>query len=131
MPTSFKSQETTANISNQDLFNRFSNLNNLKDFLPQEIEEFESTVDSCSFKIPQLPKLSLHIIEKLEYSLIKLQSKNSQINFEMCCQIQAINQHSCTVILEINIELNIMMKMMVEKPINLFLEKLTEKIKNL
>ena len=131
MLTSFKSQETTANINNQDLFNKFSNLNNLKDFLPQEIQDFESTTDSCSFKISQLPKLSLHIIEKLEYSLIKLQSKNSQINFEMCCQIQAINQHSCIVILEINIELNIMMKMMAEKPINLFLEKLTEKIKNL
>ena len=131
MLTSFKSQETTANISSQDLFNKFSNLNNLKDFLPQEIEEFESTTDSCSFKTPQLPKLSLHIIEKTEYSLIRLQSKNNQIDFHMCCHIQAIDQSSCTVILEINMELNLMMKMMVEKPINLFLEKLSEQIKNI
>ena len=131
MLTSFKSQETTANINNQDLFNKFSNLNNLKDFLPQEIQDFESTTDSCSFKISQLPKLSLHIIEKLEYSLIKLQSKNNQIDFQMCCHIHAINQNSCTVILEINMELNLMMKMMVEKPINLFLEKLSKQIKKI
>ena len=104
---------------------------NLKDFLPQEIEEFESTTDSCSFKISQLPKLSLHIIEKTEYSLIKLQSKNNQIDFHMYCHIQAIDHSSCTVILEINMELNLMMKMMVEKPINLFLEKLSEQIKKI
>jgi hypothetical protein len=131
MLTSFKSQETTANINNQDLFNKFSNLNNLKDFLPKEVEEFESTVDSCSFKISQLPKISLHIIEKLEYSLIKLQSKQNQIDFKMYCHIKAREKHSCSVTLEINMELNLMMKMMAEKPINLFLEKLTDQIKNI
>ena len=131
MLTSFKSQETTANISSQGFFTKFSNLNNLKDFLPQEIQDFESTTDSCSFKISQLPKLSLHIIEKLEYSLIKLQSKNNQIDFQMCCHIHAINQNSCTVILEINMELNLMMKMMVEKPITNFLNVLSDKLRTL
>ena len=75
----YKSPEATTSISAKEFFIRFSNLNNLKDFLPKEIKEFKSNEDSCSFKVSQLPKISLKIIEKTEYSVIKLQSKDKNI----------------------------------------------------
>ena len=43
MSTKFKSEEVTANLNYKDLFKKFTNLNNLKDYLPKEVEEFESS----------------------------------------------------------------------------------------
>ena len=131
MSTKFKSEEVTANLNYKDLFKKFTNLNNLKDYLPKEVEEFESSTDNCSFKIEQLPKMSLQMTEKIAYSHIKFQSNESQIPFDMYCYINKNDDNTTNVFLEINMEVNFMMKMLVQKPINIFLEKFTEIIKKI
>ena len=131
MSTKFKSEEVTANLNYKDLFNKFTNLNNLKDYLPKEVEEFESSIDNCSFKIEQLPKMSLQMTEKIAYSHIKFESNESQIPFDMYCYINKNDDNTTNVFLEINMEVNFMMKMLVQKPINIFLEKFTEIIKKI
>ena len=131
MSTKFKSEKVTANLNYKDLFEKFTNLNNLKDYLPKEVEEFESSVDNCSFKIEQLPKMSLQITEKYAYEKIKFESNESQIPFHMICYIEKNEDNTTDVVIEIDMELNFMMKMLVQKPINIFLEKFTQIIKNI
>ena len=131
MSTKFKSEKVTANLNYKDLFEKFTNLNNLKDYLPKEVEEFESSVDNCSFKIEQLPKMSLQITEKYAYEKIKFESNESQIPFHMFCYIEKNGDNTTDVVIEIDMELNFMMKMLVQKPINIFLEKFTQIIKNI
>ena len=131
MSTIFKSEKVTANLNYKDLFKKFTNLNNLKDYLPKEVEEFESSVDNCSFKIEQLPKMSLQITEKHAYEKIKFESNESQIPFHMFCYIEKNGDNTTDVVIEIDMELNFMMKMLVQKPINIFLEKFTQIIKNI
>ena len=131
MSTKFKSEEVTANLNYKDLFKKFTNLNNLKDYLPKEVEEFESSTDNCSFKIEQLPKMSLQMTEKIAYSHIKFESNESQIPFDMYCYINKNDDNTTNVFLEVNMEVNFMMKMLVQKPINIFLEKFTEIIKKI
>ena len=131
MSTKFKSEKITANLNYKDLFKKFTNLNNLKDYLPKEVEEFESSVDNCSFKIEQLPKMSLQITEKHAYEKIKFESNESQIPFHMFCYIEKNGDNTTDVVIEIDMELNFMMKMLVQKPINMFLEKFTQIIKNI
>ena len=131
MSTKFKSEEVTANLNYKDLFKKFTNLNNLKDYLPNEVEEFESSTDNCSFKIEQLPKMSLQMTEKIAYSHIKFESNESQIPFDMYCYINKNDDNTTNVFLEVNMEVNFMMKMLVQKPINIFLEKFTEIIKKI
>ena len=131
MPTKFKSEEVIANLYYKDLFKKFTDLNNLKDYLPKEVKEFESSTENCSFKIEQLPKISLQLTEKIAYSQIKFESNESQIPFEMNCYLKKNDNNTTNVILEINMEVNFMMKMLVQKPINIFLEKFTEIIKKI
>ena len=131
MSTKFKSEEVTANLNYKDLFKKFTDLNNLKDYLPKEVEEFESSTDNCSFKIEQLPKMSLQMTEKKAYSHIKFESVESQIPFDMYCYINNNDDNTTNVFLEVNMEVNFMMKMLVQKPINIFLEKFTEIIKKI
>jgi len=131
MSTKFKSEEVTANLNYKDLFKKFTNLNNLKDYLPNEVEEFESSTDNCSFKIEQLPKMSLQMTEKIAYSHIKFESNESQIPFDMYCYLNKNDDNTTNVFLEVNMEVNFMMKMLVQKPINIFLEKFTDIIKKI
>lgn len=131
MSTKFKSEKVTANLNYKDLFEKFTNLNNLKDYLPKEVEEFESSVENCSFKIEQLPKMSLQITEKHAYEKIKFESNESQIPFHMFCYIEKNGDNTTDVVIEIDMELNFMMKMLVQKPINIFLEKFTQIIKKI
>ena len=131
MSTKFQSEEVTANLYYKDLFKKFSDLNNLKGYLPKEVEEFESSTNNCSFKIEQLPKISLQLTEKIAYSQIKFESNESQIPFKMNCYLNKNDNNTTNIILEINMEVNFMTKMLVQKPINIFLEKFTEIIKKI
>ena len=107
MSTKFKSEKVTANLNYIDLFEKFTNLNNLKDYLPKEVEEFESSVENCSFKIEQLPKMSLQITEKHAYEKIKFESNESQIPFHMFCYIEKNGDNTTDVVIEIDMELNL------------------------
>ena len=127
--TTFKSPEVIANKSAEDFFNKIGDLNNLKEIMPSQIENYESTETTCSFKMQGMPRLALEIAEKTEFSKISLTAKGSQIPFSLDCFITEKGEE-CQVRLEINAELNMMMKMMVEKPLTQFLDVLASKIQD-
>ena len=125
--TTFKSPEVIINKSAEDFFNKVGNLNNLKDIMPSSIRDFESTETTCSFKMKGMPALNLELGEKTPFSKISLTAKGSQVPFSLDCFITEKGEQ-CQARLEINAELNMMMKMMVEKPLTKFLDVLAAKM---
>ena len=125
--TNFKSPEVEVSLSAEQLYDKLSNLNNLQDILPSEITDFQSTEDSCSFKMGGMPKVNLVIAEKMAFSKIILQAENSQILFSLACNISQ-NGEKCKAILEVNAELNMMMRMMLEKPLTNFLNAIAKRL---
>ena len=97
--------------------------------MPSTIQNFESTESTCSFKIQVIPTLNLKLGEKVPYSKISLTAQGSQVPFSLDCFIIEKGDQ-CQARLEINAELNMMMKMMVEKPLTQFLDVLASKIQN-
>ena len=128
--TTIKSPEVLVNKTAEEFFNKISDLNNLNKNMPSEIENFTSTNSSCSFKMKGMPELKLEITEKIEFSKISLTAIDSQVPFSLDCFITE-KQEQCQARLEINAELNMMMKMMVEKPLNQFLNVLASKMGNI
>ena len=126
----FKSSDVIINKTNKEVFEIIGNLNNLKNILPKEIQEYSSTEKTCTFKLQAMPKVSLEISEKIEYSKISLIAKESQIPFTLTCYLED-QQTKCKSRLEIEVELNMMMRMMVEKPLSKLLETLSSKMKDL
>jgi len=126
----FKSPEVIVNRSAEDFFNKIGNLNNLKEIMPSSIKDFESTESTCSFKMKGMPVLNLELGEKTPFSKISLTAKDSQVPFSLDCIIIGKGEQ-CQASLEINAELNMMMKMMVEKPLTQFLDVLASKMTNL
>ena len=125
--TTFKSPIILVSRSAEYFFNKIENLNNLKNIMPSTIKDFESTENTCSFKGKGMPHLNLEIAEKSPFSKVSLISKNSQIPFSLDCIITSKGEQ-CQARLEINIELNMMMKIMVEKPLTQFLDAFSSKI---
>ena len=98
--------------------------------MPDSIKGFKSTETTCSFKMEDLPRVKLILKEKIPYSKISLIAEESQIPFSLDCLIKE-KGNKCQAKLEINAELNMMMKMMVEKPLNQFLNVLASKMGNI
>jgi len=128
--TTFNSPEVDVNLSAEELYKKLSNLNNLQSILPPQIEEFESTANSCSFKIGGMPKIKLQIDEQIPNSKISLTAKDSQVPFNLVCMITE-NEENSKANLQLNVELNMMMKMMLEKPLTNFLNKAAEGLSKL
>ena len=125
----FKSPKVLVSKTAEEFYKKIGNLNNLKEIMPSQIECFESTASSCSFKMKGMPKLYLEIKEKVEHSKISLIARNSQVPLLLDCLITEKGEQ-CQARLEINAELNMMMKMMVEKPLTQFLDVLASKMQN-
>ncbi|MEE2700519.1 MAG: hypothetical protein VYD71_04050 [Bacteroidota bacterium] len=128
--TTFNSLEVAVNLSPEALYGKLSNLNNLQTILPPQVSEFESTTESCSFKMGGMPKISLQIDEKVPNSKISLIAKDSQVPFNLVCEINEDGEN-CKAVLQLNAELNMMMKMMLEKPLTNFLNKTAEGLSKL
>lgn len=118
------------NLTAKQLFNKLSNLTNLKEIIPSNIDSFEATEDSCSFKMKGMPKLNMSLSEKIPFSKISLSASGSPVSFSLDCFITDCGE-KCQARLEVKAELNMMMKMMVEKPINDFLSVLSEKLRTI
>ena len=125
----FTSPEVIVNRTAENFFAKIGDLNNLKEIIPSQIEDFESTTNTCSFKMKGMPKLYLEIGEKIEHSKISLTAKDSKVPFSLDCFITEKGKQ-CQARLEINAELNMMMKMMIEKPLTQFLDVLASKMQN-
>ena len=123
----FTSPEVIVNRSAEDFFIKIGDLNNIKEIMPSSIKNFESTETTCSFKIKGMPALNLELVEKTPFSKISLTTKGSQVPFSLDCFITE-KGNQCQARLEINAELNMMMKMMVEKPLTQFLNVISSKM---
>ena len=126
----FKSPEVIVNKTAEELFNKIGDLNNLKEIMPSSIKNFKSTKTSCSFQMEGMPEMHLALSERIPFSKVSLTAQGSQIPFSLDCIITNKGDQ-CQARLEINAELNMMMKMMVEKPLNQFLNLLSSKIEKL
>ena len=118
------------NLSAEQLFNKLSDLNNLKEIMPSSIENFQSDETTCSFKMKGMPELNLELSEKTPFSKICLSASGSPVSFSLDCIITDCGE-KCQARLEVNAELNMMMKMMVEKTITNFLSVLSDKMRAL
>ena len=116
------------------VYNRLSDLRNVgkllnpeklsevKDKIPGEpeinIENFQATENECSFDIKLFGKVGLSIVEKEPNKTVKLMGSKS-MPFDFYCWLQFLPEstESCKVRITLQAELNPMLKMMVNKPL--------------
>ncbi len=127
--TIIESKEKVINKSQKDIFDIFSDLNNLKDYMPTQVEQWESTTDTCSFTIKNLAVLSMKITERVNYSKVVHEDTNGKpFKFFLIININEINESSCKIKYVFEADLNFTLQLLASKPLENFLNLIVDKV---
>jgi carbon monoxide dehydrogenase subunit G len=125
------SKVVTVNKSAEQLFDQLSDFKNFESIMPDSVERFEADENSFLFQLRNLPEVRLVAQEMQRPDFIKLKSASSKLDFSLSCQIEPLDDHSCKAGFVFDGEFNMMMRMMIEKPLGTFIESLADKVASL
>ena len=130
--TRIESDVTSVNKSTEEVFNFLSNFNNFEKLMPEQVTNWQSTEEECSFTIAGMASLGMKITEKIPNSIIRV-AKNGKAPFDfgLDCIIKESTPGQSFVQLAFDADLNPMMKMMAVKPLTNFLNLLVGKLATL
>ncbi len=130
--TKIESEKVEVNNSSENIFNYLSDFNNFKQLMPPQVTNWTSTTEDCSFTINGMATIGMKIIDKTPFTKITI-SSNGKVPFEfkLFVLITGTVANSCIGQLVFESELNMMMKMMVEKPLTNFFNMLAQKMKDI
>lgn len=129
--TRIESEKTVVEKPADAIFNFLTNFNNFQKLMPEQVTNWQSTEDTCSFTISGMASLGMKIVEKYPNTLIKI-AKDGKAPFDFTLDIQLKDLGtSSEVQIAFNAELNPMLKMMAVKPLTNFLNLLAGKLKDL
>lgn len=128
--TKFESNIKVAPHNQEKIFSFISNFNNFKDLVPQDkIKDWESTEDTCRFKVDGIGEAGLKIVEKEPCKTVKFSTDGKvPFNFFLWVQLKEVADNDTRIKLTLKADLNPMMKMVVAKPIDKFLNLLGDSI---
>ena len=127
--TRIESDITPVTKSPEEIYNFLSNFNNFEKLMPEQVTNWQSTEEECSFTIAGMASLGMKITDKTPYSLFKVaRNGKAPFDFGLDCIIKESTPGQSTVQLAFDADLNPMMKMMAVKPLTNFLNLLVGKL---
>lgn len=128
--TKIESEKQTINSPIETVFNFLSNFNNFEKLMPEQIINWKSTEDTCSFTIKGMTDLSMKIIKRIEFSeIVMVSDGKAPFNYELIALLEKKDENSCISQLVFNAELNAILSMMVSKPLENFVNILNKSLK--
>jgi carbon monoxide dehydrogenase subunit G len=116
-----KLETNKANINKPStaVYNFISNTQNLGALLPEQVENFKGDEDMCVFEVKGLAKLGLQILARNPHSSVVFKNtEKTPVKFTLNVEIIPVSDNQCTAQLIFEGDVNPMMKMMIEKPLN-------------
>ncbi len=127
-----ESEVVEVNAPAKTVFEFIGNFNNFQKLMPEQVSNWSSTENECSFTINGMTTIGMKIVEKNPTSQIKIGSNGKvPFDFNLFVNLQDRPGDKCTGQLVFDAELNPMMKMMVEKPLTNFFNILAKKMTTL
>jgi carbon monoxide dehydrogenase subunit G len=110
------------------VYNYLSDFNNFEHLMPEQISDWESTEEQCSFSITGMGKVGLKISEKqINESITYVPEGSIPFHFNLQANIKEISQGKCTIDYLINADLNPMLSMMASGPLKNLVDIMAEK----
>ena len=128
-----KLESPKANVpkSQKEIFTFISDLNNFEQLMPESIQKFEVDGDSFIFGLKGMPEIRLVLKEKNEFDSVVLTAASSKLSFTLTTKIDATSDTNSNVQLLFEGEFNAMMAMMIKKPLQKFINTLSDNISKL
>jgi carbon monoxide dehydrogenase subunit G len=130
MSRRIESQRVIINCQAEKVFNFLSNFDNFEHLLPEQVTNWSSTGDSCSFEVKGLATLGLRITSKIPFSsIIMIGEGKLPFGFTIDTLIKQTEAQNCEVQMVINADMNPFIAMMAEKPLQNFIDLLLPRLK--
>ena len=131
--TNIITEKKEVNYSADQVFQFIANFNHFKQLLPvDKIEDWQSTEDTCSFRIKGMTNLGLKLGDTDRPNKIVMHSNGKvPFKFHIDIHIQNIDADTSMVHIEFEGDINPFMKMMVEKPLTNFFNMLVDNLTTL
>ena len=130
----FKSKAATLNTPQKTAFEFLANFNNFEKLMPDQVKNWQSTTDRCSFTIEGMADLTLIYSEKKPSSYLKVEPEGkSPIKFDLNIHLEADedNDQQSTGVVEINASLNPMLAMVAKRPLENLVTIMADKLKRI
>jgi len=128
--TTFESEIKKAECNDSEIFGLLSDLNNIekiKDKIPQDkITDLVFDADSCRFTVEMVGQIGLRIVEREPFKTIKFSADQSPIDFNLWIQLKQVEEDDTRIKVTVKADLSPMIKMVVAKPMETFVDKLAE-----
>ena len=119
----------SVNASQEELFEFLSDFNNYEQLMPDQIVNWRSDTDGCSFTISGMLSLALKFKEKTPHDKIDIiPDGKSPIHFTLKINLEEENQDRTTAKVEVDADLNPMMAMMAKRPLENLVQMISEKL---
>lgn len=126
--TRIESKSVNIEKTADEVYTYVSDLNNFQELLPRErIADFKSDGETCSFKVAGMATIGLKKKEEHRPGRLILESTDSPFQFTLDIRIEqegtAVKAYQIA-----EVDLNPMMKMMVEKPLTNLFDHIAERL---
>ncbi|PWN63886.1 orotate phosphoribosyltransferase [Chryseobacterium viscerum] len=116
-----------VNKSSKELTELLKSPGNYKDFMPDGLQKFETRDNGFKFGLQGMPEIALKIDEVDDQKAV-LRSASSSLDFTLTATLNPISENQTEVQMLFEGKFNPFIKMMVEKPLQNFINTLTDKI---
>lgn len=130
----FTGQKVLINTGQQNAFEFLGNFNNFEKLMPDQVTNWKSDVDTCSFDIQGMTSISLKYSNKIASHLIEIVPEGkSPISFSLQFNIEQLpeNDGKSMVWIKIDADLNPMIAMIAKRPLENLVNVMSEKLKTL
>jgi hypothetical protein len=124
------SDKVIINRSSSELFNFVGDFNNFGKLMPEQVTDWTSTADTCSFTISGMASLSMRMALKQPNEKIVMASVGEKpFPYELICHFVTVSEKSTEAQLVFDAQLSPMIAMMATRPLQNFVNILVNKLK--
>jgi len=121
--------KVNINKPQQSVYEFVSNTENLGKILPEQVEDFKGDSEMCVFQVKGLAKLGLQMLERNPTNnVIFKNTEKTPVKFTLKVLMESITEGECQVQMIFEGDVNPMMKMMLEKPLNNLFTSMSKKL---
>ncbi len=112
------------------IYATLSDFDSLGKILPHDkIKDWQTTADTCHFSIENVGQVGLRIVEREENATIKFAAdEQTKIGFNLWIQMKGVAENESRIKVTFKADLNPMLKMMVGKQLDKFVDTLADSI---
>jgi len=124
-------QKKRVNLSINKLFELSGNCKNFTHYLSDQVKDIHATEDSCTFTVENIAEITLKIMDRTPFNTIRFVAENDKnIPFFLTLNYTKVTENETDVEVVLDIDIPIFLKPVLQKPLQRFIDTLSEKIKN-